>query len=215
MCKMLLGVSQEVDRIFLRAFQSLCGYGVKQDLDEGFRLLGEGIKLGDPSGRCQGLLGVFYYLGLGRTEQDEAKAAELWSEGDQLGDSYSQSQLGFCYRRGRGVVKDEEKARQLYLKAHRQGYVAATYNLAVYYEDDDIALRAALYREAAARGLEFATNDLVEMRAEDPSSVIPFGCWAPHVHKWVSDSMHQEMNSLLLVNLRRTADSLLDALPKM
>jgi len=52
----------------------------------------------------------------------------------EAGNSYGQNNLGVCYKNGKGVKIDSEKAFQWYQKAAKAGNSNAQYNVAFFYE---------------------------------------------------------------------------------
>src|SRR5690349_14941142 len=53
----------------------------------------------------------------------------------QQGNAYAQSDLGFCYEKGKGVEKDLKEAIRFYQLSTQQGNAKAQFNLAVCYAD--------------------------------------------------------------------------------
>jgi TPR repeat protein len=61
-------------------------------------------------------------------KRDPSIAIKLFQQAVDLGSMEAQLQLGFIYMSGqKGIEPDQEKARELYLKAAKQGYAKAQY----------------------------------------------------------------------------------------
>ena len=198
-----------VDSIFVKARQSYFGYGADDDEPQAFRLFSEGVKAGDPSGRCQAMLASCYKYGEGCTRNIE-RAVELLREAVEVGNPRAQCGLGFMYFQGAGVEQSKEEARRLYELSHRQGYVFATSSLSNLCRGTPEEVP--LLIEAATRGQWNASKRLSELQENDAERVVPYGYWAPHVHRWTSERIDREMVCLLMASKR--ADGLLRHLPK-
>ena len=87
---------------------------------------------------------------------EEVKAFEGYKAAAQ-GDAKAQTHLGYCYRDGRGVAKDQVQQAFWYQKAAEQGYAEAQTNLGFCYRDgvgvakDDVQA-VSWYRKAAEQG---------------------------------------------------------------
>jgi TPR repeat protein len=73
------------------------------------------------------------------------------------GDAFAQFSIGYMYRRGEGVAKDEAEAVKWYRKAAEQGYPTAQSNLGFMYQvgagvPQDLDEAAAWFRKASAQG---------------------------------------------------------------
>jgi len=67
--------------------------------------------------------------------QNYAKALELWQRAEELGSIVSYYNIGNAYHTGRGVGRDDEKARHYWERAAmEEGHVEARRNLAAYEE---------------------------------------------------------------------------------
>jgi TPR repeat protein len=84
----------------------------------------------------------------------------------------AQYNLGVCYERGCGVVKDYGKAVEWYQKAAEQGYAHAQYNLGMFYEngygvpkDNNKAIE--FYKKAAAQGDESSKEALKKLNVQE------------------------------------------------
>lgn len=89
--------------------------------------------------------------------QNEKKVAEQ-------GDVVAQYNLGWCYRRGEGVEKNNEEAVKWYRKAAKQGYEEAQYELGGCYANGIGVKRnekkvTKWYQKAVKRG-EFSYEDV-------------------------------------------------------
>jgi len=82
---------------------------------------------------AQRSLGGMYYGGYGSIEENKRKAAYWYLQAAEQDDSWAQWRLGVIYELGLGVLKDLEKARQLYTKAAYQRVGEAQTNLASMY----------------------------------------------------------------------------------
>ena len=88
------------------------------------------------------------------------------------GDADSQYNLGWMYKNGRGVEKDDKKAVKWVRKAAEQGIADAEYNLGVSYaegsgiEQDDKEA-AKWYRKAAEQGDERAKAALKKLSEQE------------------------------------------------
>ena len=95
------------------------------------------------------LLAVVLLFGLGSSQigyaQDFNKGVEAWERSDyaaalkewrplaEQGDADAQSNLGFMYHHGEGVIQDYKEAIRLYRLAAEQGVAVAQYNLGILY----------------------------------------------------------------------------------
>ena len=70
-----------------------------------------------------------YGNGIRGFPQDYTKALELWHQSAELGNAESYYNIGIAYDNGRGVVRDEKKARHYYELAAMRGNILARYNL--------------------------------------------------------------------------------------
>ncbi|RHZ44900.1 hypothetical protein Glove_707g76 [Diversispora epigaea] len=79
---------------------------------------------------------------MGNTHSNENKfrryseLAENGNDNAQWGNSDGQNNLGYCYEKGIGTTKDEEKAFQWYLKSAEGGNLMGQYNLGHCYHDE-------------------------------------------------------------------------------
>jgi TPR repeat protein len=90
----------------------------------------------------------------------------------QAGDADAQEMLGFLYRKGLGVPKDDAEAVKWYRRAAEQGNVHAQLSLGVAYAEgdglpQDYAEAAKWFRKAAAQGLARAQFNLGLMYAKN------------------------------------------------
>lgn len=91
------------------------------------------------------------------TDENLATIAEQYRQLAEQGDMKAQSQLGYLYYVGEGVVQSYTEAVNWYRKAATQGDKDAQYNLAVAYAfgegtEQDLAQAAMWYRRAAEQG---------------------------------------------------------------
>lgn len=103
-----------------------------------------------------------------------------------------------------------EQALQLYAQASALGDRESTYLLAVAYHTGDGVRRdlrraARLYRHAIMQGYGVADVRLNRLKRSHPHAVIPYGEWRPDefLHRWVSDEMHHQMRTVLLMHARQ------------
>lgn len=96
-------------------------------------------------------------------EETRAKAVQ--------GDAEAQSDLGFCYANGQGVVKDEVEAVKWYRKAAEQGHAQAQNNLGFCYangygtvKNDSVAYQWLFL--ASANGDETARENVPKLEAK-------------------------------------------------
>jgi TPR repeat protein len=93
------------------------------------------------------------------------KIMRAWHKAADGGHAVAQCQLGYCYGKGKGVVKDAVAAAEWYAKAAAQGCVFAQYNLGVCYQNgsgvaQDFKAAAEWYAKAAAQGNAIAQHHL-------------------------------------------------------
>lgn len=89
------------------------------DYKTAFDLFSRAAALGDETAMYQ--LGRFYLKGI-HVEQDYEKAAEWFQKAVENGDGcFAELSLAKCYYAGRGVPKDEGKAREMILQAIKDG----------------------------------------------------------------------------------------------
>ncbi|KAJ3316314.1 hypothetical protein HDU76_001900 [Blyttiomyces sp. JEL0837] len=108
---------------------------------------------------AQGLLGSFYERGLsdGVLTPNPVEAVKFYMAAAKQGDVISENNLGYCYRHGVGVTRDDREAVRWYQRAAFRGYVKAQYNLAMCYEkgvgiDKDLEEAIRWYERAAKSG---------------------------------------------------------------
>jgi len=73
--------------------------------------------------------GVYYRDGENRFSIDHTEALELWHRAGELGCAAAYLNIGYAYKRGKGVEVDETKATYYYELAAMQGDAHARYNL--------------------------------------------------------------------------------------
>ena len=83
----------------------------------------------------------------------------------EQGNAEAQFNLGLCYKRGKGVTKDDAKAVYWYSKAANQGYALAQHNLGLCYKrgegvTKDYAKAVYWYSKAANQGYALAQHNL-------------------------------------------------------
>ena len=76
--------------------------------------------------------GIYYRDGTNGFPQDHTKSLEFWHRAGELGYAHSYFNIGAAYDIGRGVERDEKKARHYYELAAIGGDVDARHNLGVY-----------------------------------------------------------------------------------
>ena len=74
-------------------------------------------------------LGLFYRDGLYGLQQDLHKALELWHKAGELGCTAAYNGIGYAYDHGRGVGRDQKKAKHYFELAAIGGHAAAWFNL--------------------------------------------------------------------------------------
>ncbi len=99
---------------------------------------------------------------------DYATALREWQPLAEQGQVHAQYQLGLLYANGKGVTKDDAKARQWYEKAAIQGHTEAQVNLGIllmYARGGQQDYKMAVYylRLAANRGNDLAQRRLGQM----------------------------------------------------
>ena len=73
--------------------------------------------------------GVCYSKGLFGLPQDREKALNLWQQAGELGNAEAYNNIGYAYRNGLGVERDDKKANHYYELAAIGGYATARHNL--------------------------------------------------------------------------------------
>jgi TPR repeat protein len=96
--------------------------------------------------------GCFYAEGIYGLPQNYEKAVELWHRAGKLGSVESYHNIGNAYYFGRGVERDEKKAKHYYELAAIGGYVSARYNLGIVVEENAGKMRIALNHHMVAAG---------------------------------------------------------------
>ena len=91
-------------------------YTSKMDID----VLRNGASIGNPS--AQGVLGWCYMRGIKGLKPDDKEAVKWFHLAADQGDAFSQERLGYCYRVGKGVARDNTMAKFWYEKAADQGH---------------------------------------------------------------------------------------------
>ena len=109
-------------------------------------------------------LGGYYSEGKFDLPQDMDKALEIWHRAAELGHSESYYNIGNSYFHGRGVARDEEKAKYYWELAAIRGDVDARHNLGILEgraENYDRALKH--YMIAVGTGYNKSLNQIKEM----------------------------------------------------
>ncbi len=109
-----------------------------------------------------------YYYGRNGCQQNYAEAVSWYRKAAEQGHAGAQSNLGYCYDFGWGVIKNKTEAVSWYHKAAEQGHADAQYNLGNCYnygwgviKNKTKAVR--WYRKAAEQGIEDAESRLREL----------------------------------------------------
>ena len=97
--------------------------------EEGVEQYKKRAELGDAGAMYN--LGCCYADGDYGMPQNHAKALELYHRAGELGDATSYHNIGMAYLHGRGVERDEKKARHYWELAAMRGHVKARHNLGV------------------------------------------------------------------------------------
>jgi len=100
---------------FLFGSFNMLGLGVAKDLKNGFQFCVGAAKAGDPL--AQGFLGNYWV----DMQNDPTKGIYWYQKSADQGDAWSQFYLGRMYEKGKGVLQDKNKAKQLYIQAADQG----------------------------------------------------------------------------------------------
>ena len=115
---------------------------------------------------------AIYAEGLSAYEKDDyAGALAKWQPLADKGHAEAQMKLGWLYKNGQGVQKNEAEAVNWYRKAAEQGYDKAQFNLGVVYAygkgvQQNEAEAFNWFRKAADQGNAYAQNDLGVMYAK-------------------------------------------------
>jgi hypothetical protein len=104
-------------------------------------------------------------------ERDYATAFKEWLPLAKAGDPVAQNNIGFMYRKGRGVPLDEKAAVKWYRRAAEQGFADAMTNLGYMYDEgrgveQDLVESYKWFLLAAERGREGAEGHLKVLRDE-------------------------------------------------
>jgi TPR repeat protein len=107
---------------------------------------------------------------------DEVVLDDMQARAEQ-GDPSSQTELGFMYYNGFGVVRDEARALEWYGKAAETGFVLALLGLADIYADPqgahgNRARAIMMYRLAAMQGIGVARNREGKLRESADAKVV-------------------------------------------
>ena len=79
-------------------------------------------------------LGGYYVEGIYGLPQDWGRSLELWHRAAELGYTTAYHSIGLCYYEGRGVERDEMKAKHYWELAAMGGNTSARYNLGIFEE---------------------------------------------------------------------------------
>ena len=116
------------------------GIGVKSNMQKAFELAEEGYKLGCSHAALY--LGLLYEKGslCPIIEKDEKKAFEFYEYAAVKRNVHGKNNVAWCYEKGIGVQKDENKAFTMYNELTRNGIrcdgtLTATFNLAYCYDN--------------------------------------------------------------------------------
>lgn len=115
------------------------------------------------SAEAQRTLGFMYHQGIG-VEQDNGRAAELWTEASRGGDGYAAFNLAGLHRAGTVLLSGEEECNQLLVLAAERGVIEAGAVLG-----DRLA--------AVDRDEEALTWYLWAAERGDADSMFAAGCW--------------------------------------
>ena len=80
------------------------------------------------------IVGMLAVSGWAEGYKPETYSTEMENKADS-GDAVDQYNLGNCYEKGLGVIRDNKKAVKWYTKSAEQGHVKAAFNLSQCYED--------------------------------------------------------------------------------
>ena len=86
------------------------------------------------------LVGMLAVSGWAEGYEPETYSTEMEKKADS-GDAVDQYNLGNCYEKGLGVIRDNKEAVKWYTKSAEQGHVKAAFNLSRCYEDGQGVLR--------------------------------------------------------------------------
>ena len=97
--------------------------------------------------------------------KDYKNAVEFLHKAAEQGHADAQNNLGWCYKNGFGVEKNDHEAVKWYQKAAEQGHAVAQENLALCYEngegvEKDVGEAVKWFRKAAEQGSDTAQNSL-------------------------------------------------------
>ena len=95
--------------------------------EENIKRLKKRVEVGDAEAMFDS--GCYYSKGLFGIAQDHDKALELWHRAGELGNAEAYFNIGNTYHNGRGVERDESKAKHYYELAAMDGNVQARQNL--------------------------------------------------------------------------------------
>lgn len=99
------------------------GLGVEKDKDKAVKLLERAAYGDEPMALC--LMGMTYKTGSWGKVKDLKEAARLFEKAAKKDFAEGQFQLGQCYYKGEGVECSISKAKELYIKAAKQGHEEA------------------------------------------------------------------------------------------
>lgn len=121
----------------------LTGFGLPVNLQEGFNLIQEAIKVNSKDVFALNILGYCYQTGNSEIgiKPDGQQAIEYYTSAADLGYACAQNNLGACYQKQVGVKQNDQLAVQYYQLAANQGYVPALHNLARCYEQGGIGIK--------------------------------------------------------------------------
>ena len=82
------------------------------------------------------LLSLFYYRDIILARENLLKEKPIDIKKSAIADNAeAQNKLGYCYLKGKGVVKDEKKAFEWFLKSANNGFTSGQYSLGYCYEN--------------------------------------------------------------------------------
>ncbi|MDE6027743.1 MAG: sel1 repeat family protein [Muribaculaceae bacterium] len=147
--------TEQIYEIGLKAYQAA-------DYPNAVLWFGKAVEDEDP--KAQFYLGYCYLNGYG-VENDNEKAATLFTKSSLKGIRAAQHNLGCLYFNGLGVEQDQAKAVELFRKSAEQGYADAQNNLGYCYDhglgvEQDYEEALKWYRKAAAQGHKLANGNL-------------------------------------------------------
>ena len=155
---------------------------------------------GDPEALF--LVGWLCYWGRGGYAENGRRSLELYSRAMSRGHVYAEYMYASQLQDGYGCEQDKAAARAHYRAAADAGCADACGAVARMYRigeggPKDLLLAALLYQSASSLGFDHS-DELNDLKREQPMEIAPWGRWDEEVHSLLPDVVHLAMCAWLM-----------------